>query len=130
MSAMQPYNGWSAVERRATISFQRAALIAGTIAKPHQCSICHFRNPTVRDGWNYVTLHDEDYSTWWRPFEVCRRCHGRIHDRFAYPERWLRHLDRVSHAGWGRRLLLEPSTQFRPFLESYPQGLAGLVSTY
>lgn len=129
MPAMRPYNGWSAAERRATIPLQRAASAAGIIPTPVRCSICGYTDPPTRDRWNYLTVHDEDYSTWWRPFEVCRRCHARIHGRFAYPERWLRHLDRVSHAGWGRRLLLEPSTQFRPFLESYPQGLAGLIST-
>lgn len=121
--ALTWYNGVAPHERRATIPAQRAAVRAGKLVKAKQCSICgcgpaHSRRPCQ------LVFHDELYTDVTQAFTVCRRCHAVLHLRLEHPERWVRLLKRVSQPNcWAWKLSLDPACQWRPFEETYPEGL-------
>jgi hypothetical protein len=124
MPALGYYNGKSPRERRATIPVQQQAMAKGAMPIPTRCSICLCTASTRAIG-----LHDEDYDNPLKAFPICRRCHFSLHVRFDDPERWRRLLDRVSSPDcWARNLTLDPASQWRPFLETYPKGLPGILN--
>ncbi len=113
------YNGWSLEERRATIPIQHEAMKTGEMPRPERCSICSCTASTRPLEW-----HDENYSEPLKAFPVCRRCHRTLHLRWEQPARWLRLLEKVSAPDcWARRLTLDPASQWRPFDETYPDGV-------
>ncbi len=118
---MDFYNGWSPEERRATLPLQHAALREGRMARPTICSICA--------SGTSVWLHDEDYGQPLSAYPVCRTCHGVLHGRFDNPAAWQVLVARYGGAGqWFNRLSLDPACRYRPFRETYPDGLPASVS--
>lgn len=118
------YNGWTASERRATLPLLRAAIRARIIPRPTQCTICGFKDGDDPTGRNYMTHHDERYDRL-EPIEICRSCHGHLHRRFDRPRPWLRLVAKHGSGGrWFEKLSLDPSSQWRPFEETYPNGLS------
>lgn len=116
------YNGWSPEQRIATLQVQRNAIRTEAIRKPVTCSICRF-TPTPGSD-NPVWLHDEDYSQPLLAFHVCRSCHRLLHERFERLDPW-RALVYAHGTGdrWFEYLTMDPAAQWRPFGETYPDGL-------
>lgn len=119
---MSWYNGWRPEERVATLPVQREAIRSGAIAKPATCSICGVMPAPGSD--NPVWLHDEDYTEPLLAYHVCRLCHRLLHERFERPEPWRALLQAHGTGGrWFEFLTMDPAAQWRPFNETYPNGL-------
>ena len=118
------YNGWSWAERCAVTPLQNAMFRSGQLVRPTVCTICGFSDPARINGSGYIFAHLERYD---RPAELmpcCKRCHASLHARFREPERWQALLRRSAMPGsWAFALSLDPSSQWRPFAETYPEGL-------
>jgi hypothetical protein len=112
-SAMNFYNGFCPRERRAWNG--RALPI------PRQCSICGC-GPDERP----LAYHGEDYRSMDSVYAICRRCHYAIHIRFRRPDHWRKVLRQHQYPGaWFTLLSIDPASLWRPFDETYPQGLPG-----
>lgn len=118
------YNGWSWAERCAVNPIQRAMFRSGQLIKPTVCSICGFSDPTRINGSGFIFSHTEMYD---RPdvlFPACKKCHAALHARFRDLPRWQGILERHGRAGaWFVLLSLDPASQWRPFGQTYPDGL-------
>ncbi len=118
------YNGWSWEERCAITPIQNEAIRTGKLVRPTVCSICNFSDPANPKGRGYIFLHTERYD---RPLEVlgcCKRCHAALHARFRDPERFRSVVARNYRQGaWFMLLSFDPASQFRPFDETYPDGI-------
>lgn len=118
------YNGWSWAERCAVTPIQNAMFRSGQLARPTICSICGFSDPARVNGSGYIFAHTEMYD---RPdvlFPACKKCHAALHARFRDPTRWHRVLQRYGRPGeWFTLLSQDRSSQWRPFNETYPDGL-------
>jgi hypothetical protein len=122
--SLSPYNGFSPDERRATLPVQRAAILAGKMPKPSQCSICGFTSESDPASNNRVTLHDENYDRTLEAYPVCRHCHRTLHARFNRPNPWLRLITQYGTGlTWFEQLTMDEESQRRPFHETYPRGL-------
>ncbi|MCP5403737.1 MAG: hypothetical protein H6917_15305 [Novosphingobium sp.] len=119
------YNGWSPEERRATLPAQKAAIASGELARPTHCSICGCRSNRDWRAEDAVWLHDENYADPLAAYPVCRRCHRLLHRRFDDPQSWLELVTRHGGDGrtWFEQLTMDPDSRFRPFWETYPDGL-------
>lgn len=117
------YNGWSPAERSKGTPLQRQAIATGLIATPTTCSIC---GVTPEAGSrNPVWLHDENYAEPLNAFHVCRSCHLTLHRRFEEPGPWRDLVARHATGGsWFANLTMDPDSRFRPFAETYPNGVA------
>lgn len=89
---LNTYNGWSG--RIRTVRGQKfyALLKEGRIPPLFNCSLC--------GGNGGLTYHAEEYGSTWEDYlqsthSVCAYCHGLIHLRFKYPNRWRRHLAQI-----------------------------------
>ena len=110
---MNFYNGFSPRERRAWNG--RALPI------PLQCSICGC-GPEERP----LAYHGEDYRSMDSVYAICRRCHYAIHIRFRRPDHWRKVVRCHEYPGaWFTLLSTDPASLWRPFDETYPQGLPG-----
>lgn len=119
-----PYNGWSWAERGAIVPIQNAMFRRGQLTRPTVCSICGFSDPARLRGSGYIFAHTERYDRPGELFPACKRCHADLHARFRDPERWMRRLARIElQSDWPRLLTLDPASQWRPFRETYPDGL-------
>lgn len=97
---------------------------SGQLIRPTECSICGFSDPARINGSGYIFAHTEMYDSPAVLFPACKRCHAALHARFRDPDRWLRLLASIEVLSeWPRLLTLDPSSQWRPFAESYPTGL-------
>jgi hypothetical protein len=111
------YNGWSPEERRATLPIQRDAIRSGQMARPTICSVCG----SSHDVW----LHDERYDRPLEAYPVCRLCHRALHMRFDEPAGWMTLVAQYGGRGeWFEQLSLDPQSQWRPFDQTYSDGLA------
>ena len=118
------YNGWSPEERLATLPIQREAINSGRLQRPTHCSICGCMGNRNWRADDVVWFHDERYDRPLEPYPVCRRCHRLLHQRFEQPGPWRDLVKQYGQGGaWFELLSLDPNCQFRPFAESYPQGL-------
>ena len=95
---LKSYNGWSG--RIRTVRGQKfyTLLKEKKIPLLVQCSLC--------GGNGGLTYHAEEYGSTWDDYllsthSVCAYCHGLIHLRFKYPNRWRRHLGQI---GRGEKL--------------------------
>jgi hypothetical protein len=120
------YNGWSPDERRATLPIQKAAIASGELARPTTCSICGCTGNRDWRADDAVWLHDEDYANPLAVYAVCRRCHRTLHQRFDDPTTWLTLVARHHRDGgaWFKQLTMDPESRYRPFAETYPNGIA------
>lgn len=123
-SRYEPYNGFAVDLQYASTPFQNAAFRTGHLLKPTVCSICGFSDLNDLKGRGYIYAHLERYD---RPLEIhpaCKRCHAALHARFRDPGRWLRIVNANYRAGaWFTLLSMDPESQWRPFNETYPEGL-------
>lgn len=118
------YNGASWAERCAVTPIQNAMFRSGQLVRPTVCTICGFSDPARINGSGYIFAHLERYDRPAELFPVCKRCHAALHARFREPERWFSVLHRVAAPGsWAFALSLDPASQWRPFEETYPNGL-------
>jgi hypothetical protein len=109
--AMNFYNGFSPRERRAWTGLVRPT--------PHRCAICAC-GPQERP----LAYHGEDYRRADGVYPICRPCHHAIHMRFRRPDHWQRLVRRHEYPGaWFALLSIDPASLWRPFDETYPQGL-------
>lgn len=118
------YNGtpWSA--RCAVTPIQNALIRSGKLIRPLVCSICLDDRSESPQGRDYRFLHLEDYSDPTAIYGCCKRCHASVHARFTDPQRWQRVLERYGRPGeWFTLLSLDPASQWRSFVETYPSGL-------
>ena len=124
------YNGWSAEERRATIPVQKAAIASGELARPTHCSICRCSGSRDWRAEDAVWLHDENYADPFAAYAACRRCHRLLHRRFDDPQPWLELVARHGGEGgaWFEQLTMDSDSRFRPFRETYPEGLPASAS--
>ncbi len=98
---LSDYNGFTGKERLRTFEVAKWLMRLGAMEKPSQCDLC---------GKDTDQQHAEDYydlRTW---MDVCRSCHGKIHQRFRYPHKWQPFLDSlsVSSIHWVRLVSREP----------------------
>lgn len=118
------YNGWTWAERVAVTPIQNAMFRSGELIRPTVCSICGFSRPYQLNGCGYIYSHLERYD---RPAEIypaCKRCHAALHARFRDPLRWQGVLERHGRVGaWFTWLSMDAASQWRPFRETYPDGL-------
>ena len=118
------YNGWSWEERCAVTPIQNALFRSGQLARPKVCSICGFSDPARLNGSGYIFAHTEMYDCPDVLFPACKRCHAALHSRFRDPDRWQCVIRAHFRPGeWFTLLTLDPASQWRPFIESYPFGL-------
>lgn len=118
------YNGWSWTERCAVTPLQDSMFRSGQLARPTVCTICGFSDPARINGSGYIFAHLERYDRPAELFPACKRCHAALHARFREPERWQALLRRSALPGsWAFALSLDPASQWRPFAETYPEGL-------
>lgn len=101
MKNLKKYNGWAAKARQVRGSAFYAALNRGEIDPPKVCAACGQENGPV---WN--TYHAEDYGSLWDDYlkeakPLCPRCHGMIHLRFQFPNRWIRYKQRILLPNYG-----------------------------
>jgi hypothetical protein len=97
---------------------------SGQLARPTVCTICGFSDPARINGSGYIFAHLERYDRPAELFPACKRCHAALHARFREPERWQALLRRSALPGsWAFALSLDPASQWRPFAETYPEGL-------
>lgn len=114
------YNGWSPAERSARTPVQQEAIRSGAIATPKDCSICG----TTATAANGVWLHDENYDDPLAAYHICRACHLTLHRRFDNPEPWQALVARHGNGSrWFEGLSMDPQSRWRPFTETYPNGL-------
>lgn len=120
----KPYNGFSWAERCAVTPVQNAAIREGRLIRPTVCSICGDARSERPQGRDYRFLHTEDYR---RPLDIyplCKADHAALHARFDDPARWQRVIERHGRPGaWFMLLSNDPASQYRPFDETYPEGL-------
>lgn len=118
------YNGWSWEERCAINPIQNAMFRSGQLLRPTICSICGLSDPARINTRGYVFAHTERYD---RPdliWPACKNCHAALHARFRDPARWQRVLRTLGRPGdWFTTLSLDPASQWRPFWETYTDGL-------
>lgn len=118
------YNGWPWAERCAVTPLQNAMFRSGQLVRPTVCTICGFSDPARINGSGYVYAHLERYDRPTELFPACMRCHAALHARFREPERWQALLRRSALPGsWDFALTLDPASQWRPFAETYLNGL-------
>lgn len=118
------YNGWNGEERLAVIPVINAAVAAGEMDPPTRCSICLVKGCSDWRAPNAILFHDEDYSRPLEAYTVCKPCHKVIHLRFWRRRQWADHVEQHARGGaWFELLTLDPDSRFRPFSETYPQGL-------
>ena len=118
------YNGWSPEERRATLALQKAAIADGRLARPTTCSICGCTGSRDWRAEDAVWLHDENYADPLAAYQVCRRCHRILHRRFDEPEPWGALVQAHPRGGaWFELLSMDLESRFRPFRETYPNGM-------
>ena len=118
------YNGWHGDERLAVIPVIKAAVEAGTLAPPSRCSICLVDGTPDWRARDAIGFHDEDYANPLNGYPICRPCHRLIHLRFWRVEEWHAHVARLARGGqWFELLSMNPNSRFRPFAETYPEGL-------
>lgn len=118
------YNGFSPEARRAITAIQNAALGAGTLTRPTTCCICGFSDPARPKGRGYIYCHTEDYRQPLVIYPTCKKHHADLHARFADPARWERVLwDHGRPGEWFTLLSMDPASQWRPFDETYKDGL-------
>jgi hypothetical protein len=97
---------------------------SGQLLRPTGCSICGFSDPARIKGSGYIFAHTERYDRPGILYPACKRCHADLHARFRDPERWLRRLESIEvQSEWPGLLTLDPASQWRPFAESYPNGI-------
>jgi len=82
---MRGYNGFTAAERAATLSWFREQIRLGLREPPMVCCAC-------RQTEGVLDSHTEDYSKPFGPhigeFPMCYRCHMAIHCRFRNRTAW------------------------------------------
>lgn len=78
---VQPYMGFTPVERVRNWQIGRWLIAAGCMTVPHGCSICGRAEK--------VGLHSENYYDVTRSPVVCSRCHMTLHRRFFQPAAWV-----------------------------------------
>ena len=121
------YNGWNGQERLAVLPVLDAAIAAGALAPPTRCSICLISGSADWRASSAIVFHDENYSPPLDPYPVCKPCHRLIHLRFWRVDEWQGHIARHAREGaWFEQLTLDPASRFRPFVETYPNGLPAL----
>lgn len=113
----RPYNGFSPAERSLALPAIRQAMAAGIIKPSYRCSVCE------RTFGRPVGQHSEDYRTPLAFYPICRKCHYAVHMRFWRSDYWDGYIALLSPHGWFRQLRLDKGTLYRPFDQSYPDGL-------
>ena len=89
---MKNYNGWSGRIRTVRGREFYSLLKEGKIPPLIRCGLCR--------GDGGLTYHAEEYGSTWEDYvlsthPVCAYCHGLIHLRFKFPNRWRRHLSGI-----------------------------------
>lgn len=99
MASMSGYNGWPGIvrEARGKKFYAQLRLKNSPIPKLSQCDLCGSQGPGL-------TYHAEEYGSTWEDYvksthAVCPYCHGMIHMRFQFPNRWLRFRSRLNPFG-------------------------------
>ena len=103
-SGNNPYNGFTAKERKLTDRVIIYLRRKGVLPKPTQCELC---GATQRIGY-----HGENYFDPFALIEVCFPCHMAIHRRFVSARSWLKRIElnqaRVEQSGLVELPLKEP----------------------
>lgn len=102
-SGNNPYNGFTAEERKLTDRVIIYLRRNGVLPKPTQCELC---GATDRIGY-----HGENYFDPFALIEVCFPCHMAIHRRFSAIEAWHRRLEVNSRRAEESGLITLPDTQ-------------------
>lgn len=94
MSINSKYNGWPAVVRKFRGKKFYSMMHQGKIPKPVKCAACG----ATGGG---MTYHAEQYGPTWEEYvegakPLCNYCHGMMHMRFRFPNRFKRYLKRIS----------------------------------
>jgi hypothetical protein len=94
MAINSKYNGWPAKVRKFRGNKFYSQMHQGKIPKPVKCAACG------AEGGG-MTYHAEEYGPTWEEYvagtkPLCNYCHGMMHVRFKYPNRFKRYLRRVS----------------------------------
>lgn len=120
------YNGWSGEERLAALPILRAAIAAGELPAPTVCSLCQVAGSPDWRAADAIAYHDEDYANPLKAYPACRDCHKQVHMRFWRQTDWARLVARHARGGaWFEQLSMDPDSRYRPFAETYPEGLPG-----
>lgn len=98
---LKNYNGWRGVVRTTRGAKFYQMLKDKKIPPPKTCAMCGQEHGPV---WN--TYHAEDYGSTWDDYlqeakPVCPRCHGMIHSRFRFKNRWKRYKQRILQPNFG-----------------------------
>lgn len=88
---LQPYNGFSGIERRRGGQIAVWLMAAGCLARPKKCNICGSRSG--------VNLHSEGYYHVGRYPALCRRCHRALHRRAFEWVQWRAIVDAAAITG-------------------------------
>jgi hypothetical protein len=91
--ALGLYNGWAGNIREIRGKRQMADIANGSIPRMGHCEICDKRKG--------LTFHAEEYGSTYEAFignlhELCPTCHGILHVRWRYPNRFKRHKQRIA----------------------------------
>jgi len=94
MAINSKYNGWPAKVRKFRGSKFYRNMHQGKIPKPVKCAACG----ATGGG---MTYHAEQYGPTWEEYvegakPLCNYCHGMMHVRFRYPNRFKRYLHRIA----------------------------------
>lgn len=94
---LRSYNGWPGAARKVRGDEFYRLLRAKKLPSPDLCFLCGNRH--ILDGWN--TYHAEEYGSTWEDYvggakPLCPYCHGMIHLRFKFPNRFLRMKQRIA----------------------------------
>jgi hypothetical protein len=118
------YNGFSMYERRKVIPIRRELVRRGLAKDPDTCSICGLHDPGGPGRRSTIHAHHEDYREALMIHPVCGSCHYLLHTRFRHPDRWRRRVNEYHQDGaWFSELTMDVTAMFRPFQETYPEGL-------
>lgn len=87
------YNGWDSTIRSKRGTKFYSLLKAGKIPAATSCEVC--------GSTQGLTFHAEEYGSTWEDYlacchPLCCYCHGIIHVRARFPNRWKRYVHRVS----------------------------------
>lgn len=88
------YNGWSGKIRTVRGNRFYRLITHKKIAPAIKCELCGSRAG--------MTYHAEEYGSTWEDYvaschQLCSYCHGMMHVRFDFPNRWHRFCYRVGH---------------------------------
>lgn len=103
------YNGWPGLVRRVRGDLMSSDLRKGILVADKKCELCGHTSG--------LTYHTEEYGSLYEDFigcarELCGVCHGLIHVRWQFRNRWFRHKQRIAAGKTDEVMKLDSIGQF------------------